>query len=110
MAFGISNPPVISINYSESHLNLFGNLFLILTKNKTLYTSSKEECNAKDFDVKIGYIERITFNPWIAESLYKPIKATLKTIKGCKKLKICRTTILENERWKEVADKLKNDS
>ncbi len=70
---------------------------------RIVYVDHSEECEAKDFPIDLSCIRRITMNPWIAKPLLKSVRATIQSIKGCRELRVSRTTLLENERWKRAA-------
>ena len=53
--------------------------------------------------INIGWINKITLSPWMPEQLVKSVQDVLKNIQGCKSLAIHRSTLIENERWKEAA-------
>lgn len=54
----------------------------------------------------LNTIKRITLSPWLPKSVVKEVKKTLNAIDGCKSLKIYRSTLVENEDWKKLADKV----
>ena len=61
----------------------------------------------RDFEqlkISLDWIKRITLSPWMPKPLVKTVKSTLKGIKGCKELEVYRSTLIENERWKRVAN------
>lgn len=53
--------------------------------------------------ISLTAVTRITLSPWMPIALADAVKATLKQIKGCKQIKIYRSTLIENERWKKAA-------
>lgn len=54
--------------------------------------------------VTLDSIERITLSPWMAKPLADVVKETLRGIKGCSALKVYRSTLIDSERWKRVAN------
>lgn len=52
----------------------------------------------------LSSIDRIILSPWLPPSVADNVKKTLRAIEGCSKLKISRSTLVENENWKEFAD------
>ena len=58
---------------------------------------------AKRIPVGLDSIYKITLSPWLPESLHDSTKTAIRSIPGCNKLKIYRTRILDNERWKRIA-------
>ena len=58
--------------------------------------------------VSLKAINRITFSPWLAKPVFEQVKSTLKSIKGCKSLKIYKSSLVENERWMNFARNISN--
>lgn len=54
--------------------------------------------------VPVNCIDRIILSPWLAKSVSERVKKTLKSIPKCSKLKIYRSTLVENEDWKKFAN------
>jgi hypothetical protein len=55
-----------------------------------------------EYDIEIGWIERITLSPWFSKALRDSVRSTLKSIKGCSKLKVTQSTLIDNEAWKNL--------
>jgi hypothetical protein len=75
---------------------------------RIVYTDKEQEAEAKGFDIDLASIERVTLSPWMAKPLADAVKATIKGIPGCAKLKVYRTSLLENEKWKRSAMRSKD--
>lgn len=58
--------------------------------------------------ISLKTINRITFSPWLAKSVFEQVKFTLKSIKGCKSLKIYKSSLVENEKWMNYARYVSN--
>lgn len=56
-----------------------------------------------DVPISLGHIKRITLSPWLAAPLAESVKGTLKAIDGCSKIKIYRSTLIDNPDWKKLA-------
>ncbi|MDG2532749.1 DUF2971 domain-containing protein [Sphingomonas sp. HITSZ_GF] len=50
--------------------------------------------------IKRAWITRIVLNPWLSEGLADGVKLALRSLPGCGKLKVARTTLIDNARWK----------
>ncbi len=70
---------------------------------RVVYVDPKETMESKSFNIKISLIRRITLSPWIAQPLFASVKQTLQSIDGCSGLKIYRSTLIENEKWRSLA-------
>ena len=53
--------------------------------------------------VGIDAISRVMLSPWLPKNVAAHTKTTLKAIRGCSRLKIYRSTLIENESWKKFA-------
>ena len=53
--------------------------------------------------VRLGSISRIMLSPWLPKTVATQTKNTLKAISGCSKLKIYRSTLVDNASWKKFA-------
>ena len=48
-------------------------------------------------------VRRVTLSPWLPASVCDQVKKLLKTIEGCAKLRVYRSSLVENEEWKRLA-------
>ena len=69
---------------------------------RLLYESKTVEAKTLDVPIPLSCIRRITLSPWIPGSLVARVKETLKSIPGCEKAKIYRSTLIGNEEWKKL--------
>lgn len=56
-----------------------------------------------DVPIRVNYIKRITLSPWLSPALADSVKSNLKSIPGCSKLKVYRSTLIDNSDWKKLA-------
>lgn len=52
-------------------------------------------------------ISHISLSPWLPKSVVSEIKKLLKGIKGCSRIKIYASTLVENEQWKKLSVNVK---
>jgi hypothetical protein len=52
----------------------------------------------------LEWIGRILLNPWLPERVAQSVKATLQEIDGCESLRVERSHMIENARWKRAGD------
>ncbi len=69
---------------------------------RILFVDKSEIRKFEPLKISLGWINRITLSPWMPEPLAKAVKSTLKDIKGCKNLKVFRSTLIESENWKSI--------
>lgn len=71
---------------------------------RIVYEDQIREIASKEFKISIDNISRIIFNPWMPESVYGSIRRIIKNIEGCKKIKVQRTTLVDNKKWKKKGE------
>jgi hypothetical protein len=49
-------------------------------------------------------VDRVILSPWLSDVVANRVKKTLKSIPGCSNVKIYRSTLVENENWKKLAN------
>lgn len=70
---------------------------------RLVYSDRNEEMEAKRFEIDLFCIQRITLSPWMPKPLAEAVKATIHAVRGCERIQVSRTTLLENEQWKRIA-------
>jgi hypothetical protein len=71
---------------------------------RIIYESDRVKTPALGIAIPISCIKRITLSPWIPAALTGPVKDTIRGIRGCRHLKIARSTLIGNEQWKDLGD------
>ncbi len=71
---------------------------------RIIYESNSVSTPNYQLDISISDIDRVVLSPWIHPSLVNGIRNLLKGILGCEKLKVARSTLINNENWKKYAD------
>lgn len=69
---------------------------------RVIYQNDSRVLFTKSFEFDLAAVRRITLSPWIVKSLSDSVIATLRQIKGCEKLKIYRSTLVDNEQWQRL--------
>jgi len=54
--------------------------------------------------IKMVRLDAYVLSPWIPKSVSDQVKETIKEINGCKTLKVFRSTLIENEGWKQLGE------
>jgi len=67
---------------------------------RVVYVSKSSAVEFKDYPVKVAWIRRITLSPWMSRALAASVRDNLRAIEGCARLKISRSTLVDNETWK----------
>jgi len=58
-----------------------------------------------NYNIKIDWINGVILSPWMPKPLVASVKTTLKSIKGCKNLRVYQTGLIDNIAWKKIADR-----
>jgi hypothetical protein len=67
---------------------------------RAVYHSKADEMVSKEVSIKLSWIIRITLSPWLPKPVADSAIGVIKAIPGCDTLKITRSSLLENSRWK----------
>jgi hypothetical protein len=70
---------------------------------RIVYTDCNQSVDFKEFGINLNAIDRIHLSPWMPLSLSKSVASALRSIEGCGSLKVSRSTLIENEKWKSAA-------
>ena len=71
---------------------------------RLVYESASSSASTLDIDLPLPCIDRISLSPWIHPTLSKHVKQTLRSIRGCGKLDIVRSTLISNAEWKKLGE------
>ncbi len=71
---------------------------------RILFVDNNEIKEFEELAISLDWIKHIILSPWMPKSLVDAVKSTLKGINGCDKLKVYRSTLIDNERWKSLAN------
>ena len=71
---------------------------------RILFVDKDEIREFEQLKISLDWIKRITLSPWMPKPLANAVKSTLKGMSGCEELNVSRSTLIENERWKSVAE------
>jgi len=71
---------------------------------RVIYESASTKHSALDVPIPLEAIDRITLSPWTPTALADTLKETIREIPGCRLIKVARSTLISNERWKKYSD------
>lgn len=69
---------------------------------RILYESNTETAPAKHVDIDLAAVRQVTLSPWLPESVADSVKDIITKIDGCDRLRINRSSLIENEDWKKA--------
>lgn len=70
---------------------------------RLFWGSDTESSRGFRLSVPLTSINRIILSPWLPKTVVDHVKETLKSIPNCKSLKIYKSSLVENEQWKNFA-------
>jgi len=71
---------------------------------RVVYESTKKTISTLDIPIPLPCIYKVTLSPWLPKALSEHLKSSLRSIPGCEKLRIRRSTLISNEEWKRLGD------
>ena len=71
---------------------------------RVLYTSATAELPALNFSIRISSIRSVSLSPWMHTTLSRSVVSAIRSVDGCNKLKVSRSTLISNEQWKGYAN------
>ena len=71
---------------------------------RIIYESAKVKESTFDIPIPLSSIDRITLSPWLPAALARYSKETIRTFKNCNSLRVVRSTLIGNRRWKEFGE------
>lgn len=71
---------------------------------RLIFESSGERFETLDIEFPLTLIDRVTLSPWMNYALFIEVKKLIKTIPGCSRLDVRRSTLIGNEDWKEYGE------
>ncbi len=68
------------------------------------YESKSTSAQAHDVPITLSSIEAILLSPWLPKELRNSVTSLLRSIEGCKKLLVNRSTLIKNKRWMDSGE------
>jgi hypothetical protein len=76
---------------------------------RAVYVNRNELLGSLDLEIDLNWIKSITLSPWMPIVQKASVVSTLRSIHGCEKLKIVRSTLIENSTWRGIATNARKD-
>lgn len=71
---------------------------------RMIYESKARKVRKLDIPLSLSCLDKVTLSPWIHPILFDHVKELLRSIDGCKKLDVLRSTLIGNEEWKSLGE------
>ena len=76
-----------------------------------LVYGSKDKLRKFDIDIPPDCIESVKLNPWLDADSFERVKDALRKVDSCwKSLTVVHSSLIDNERWREFADRVSGTS
>ena len=69
---------------------------------RVVYESATEELPSINIPIDLSCIRSISLSPWLHKTLAPAATAAIRSIDGCEKMKVSRSTLIANEEWKSI--------
>lgn len=71
---------------------------------RIVYESKRSRVRVLDIPIPLSCILKITLSPWSHPSISSSVRRVLKSIDGCDRMQILRSTLIGNDEWKTFAE------
>lgn len=71
---------------------------------RLIYENTNESVDSKEIDFDFNAVSKIVINPWMPEKILVSVKNAIHNLTDCNSLRIHRTTIVNNDEWKQIGD------
>ena len=72
-----------------------------------VYSDAIDKIQFKRIAVPLSSVFKVTLSPWLPKVQFDSIKSAIRSVKDCEKIVVRRTGMLETERWKRIAEKIR---
>jgi hypothetical protein len=72
---------------------------------RVIYVSHKKSIEHKSIPIDLSCITRIRLSPWMSPAVEGAVISSLNAIPGCREIKIRRSSLVNNETWKQLASR-----
>ena len=73
---------------------------------RVIATSREPQQKLIKIPLDLAHIETIHLNPWMSVEVFDSVSMLLKGIPGCERIRLSRSSLTDNERWKQAGDRI----
>lgn len=73
---------------------------------RVVYVDPDQFSQNRDYSIEISWITHVTLSPWMPEAFAQSVKKCLHSIDGCGGISIYQSTLVDNESWKSLVDRI----
>jgi hypothetical protein len=71
---------------------------------RIIYENGAAHERTKLVDIDLGTINKVTLSPWLPDAVAESVQALIKTIKGCERLSVNHSSLIDNSGWKKAIE------
>lgn len=71
---------------------------------RIIYENQAAHERTKHVDISLNTIRKITLSPWLSDAVAESVQALIKSIKGCDRLSVKRSSLIDNAGWKRAIE------
>lgn len=71
---------------------------------RILYENGATSERVKHVGIDLGTINKVTLSPWLADAVAESVRVLIKTIEGCERLEVNRSSLIDNAGWKKAIE------
>lgn len=71
---------------------------------RIIYESPADHQSTKVVEIDLDTINKVTLSPWLPDAVAESVQALIKTIKGCDRLSVNRSSLIDNAGWKRAIE------
>lgn len=73
---------------------------------RAVYVDTEKDLASYPVPIELSAITRVTLSPWLAPALVPVVKEVLKSLPGCSKKEVYRSTLIDNNDWKKLTGRV----
>ncbi|HXC32433.1 MAG TPA: DUF2971 domain-containing protein [Verrucomicrobiae bacterium] len=94
-------------SFSEDRLPFLKRYGFLEEEEYRLVYGSDKELTKFDIDIPPDCIESVKLNPWLDADSFGRVREAIRKVNSCwKSLEVAQSTLIDNEKWREFADRV----
>jgi hypothetical protein len=70
---------------------------------RVIFESKEEDKESQGFGIDLDWITSISLSPWMPAKFRASVASSIRSISGCKKMRVSRSTLIGNDQWMQAA-------
>jgi Protein of unknown function (DUF2971). len=72
---------------------------------RIIYEDAQTASAPKDIPIEPSALRGVVVNPWMPNAVYESVKGVILGVQGWEHLRVHRTTLVDNERWRQLGQR-----